>query len=207
MIRVGIVDDHPVVREGLRMLLRVVPDIDVTLECEDGPGAIEALNHVLCDVLLLDLKLKGNLDGLATFDAIQQQWPALRVIILTSYRDPDSLAYVEARGAHGYLDKTVEPDDLLTAIRQVARGRRIWDRNPTTAVLPSLAEPLTAREQEVLMLLAQGLSNKEIGVRLGIREKTVKVHLSHLFAKLAVYDRTQAVIVAYRRGLVRLTTF
>ncbi len=203
-IRVAIVDDHPVVREGLRVFLDALDDIEVTLEAENGPKALDALARRPADVLLLDLSLGAKLDGLALFDQIAHEYPAIKVIILTSSRDPQALTYLQWHGAAGYLDKTVGPDDLLTAIRQVSQGRKIWDPILDDTA-PPLKEPLTPREAEVLSLLAEGLANKEIAARLNIREKTVKVHISHILAKLAVYDRTQAVIAAHQRGLVRLS--
>lgn len=203
-IRVAIVDDHPVVREGLRVFLDALEDIQVTLEAATGPKALAALARSPVDVLLLDLTLGAKLDGLALFDHIAAEYPAVKVLVLTSSRDPQALRYLELHGAAGYLDKTVGPDDLLMAIRQVGQGRKIWDPIPGEPGAP-LANPLTPRESEVLTLLAEGLANKEIADRLNIREKTVKVHISHILAKLAVYDRTQAVIAAHQRGLVRLS--
>ncbi len=205
-IRVGLIDDHPVVREGLRVFLESSLDIEVTLDCARGDEALVQLSGRRCDVILLDLVLREGPDGVATFDAIMRQWPHLKIIVLTSYRDTDSLAYLRSHGARGYLDKTVEPDDLLMSIRQVAKGRSIWDPSLPGPVRQLPLEPLTPRETDVLRLLAEGLSNKEIAHRLGIREKTVKVHVSHLLGKLSVYDRTQAVIAAHQAGLVRLSS-
>lgn len=203
-ILVAIVDDHPVVREGLRAFLDTLDNIQVTFEAKDASQALEALSQRPVDVLLLDLTLGVKLDGLVLFDHITEQYPAIKVIVLTSSKDPEALKYVQLHGAAGYLDKTVGPDDLLGAIRQVSRGRKVWDPLPQGAASP-LEDPLTPREAEVLALLAEGLANKEIAARLNIREKTVKVHISHILAKLAVYDRTQAVIAAHQRGLVRLS--
>lgn len=197
VIRVGLVDDHPVVREGLRVFLESTAQVEILVDAANGDEAMVQLEQQPCDVVVLDLVLKKGMDGVATFTQIQRRWPHTAVLILTSYRDPDSLRYLRQQGAAGYLDKTVEPDDLLEAIRQVAKGRFVWDALP-----PEPAESLTAREQDVLMQLAEGLANKEIAQRLHISEKTVKVHISHILAKLNVYDRTQAVIRAHKAGLI-----
>ncbi len=196
VIRVGLVDDHPVVREGLRVFLESTAQVEIVVDAASGDEALGQLEQQPCDVVVLDLVLKTGMDGVATFESIQRRWPRTAVLILTSYRDAERLRYLRQHGAAGYLDKTVEPDDLLEAIRQVAKGRFIWD------ALPEPAESLTAREQEVLMQLAEGLANKEIAQRLHISEKTVKVHISHILAKLNVYDRTQAVIRAHKAGLI-----
>lgn len=200
-IRLGLVDDHPVVREGLRAFLESYPDIHIAVEAANGAEALAQLGQTDCDVVLLDLVLRDGMDGIATFFAIRAQHPGTAVLILTSYHDPGSLTQLRDAGAAGYLDKTVQPDDLLTAIRWVARGHTVWEHLPRQA---STSEPLTAREQDVLVHLAQGLANKEIAAALGISEKTVKVHVSHILSKLGVYDRTQALIAAHRLGLVRL---
>ena len=200
LIRVGLVDDHPVVREGLRVFLELSPDIVITVDAGGAGEAIRQLAANACDVLLLDLVLSGSEGGVTVFDTVQRRWPSMRILILTSYRDQASLAYLQSHGAMGYLDKSVEPDHLLQAIRLVARGHSVWKQTPAAAT--GTSETLTRRETEVLVRLTQGLSNKEVAAALKISEKTVKVHVSHLLAKLGVYDRTQAVIAAYQKGLV-----
>lgn len=202
MIRVGLVDDHPVVREGLRVFLESSHDIVITIDAGGANEALDQLASHACDVLLLDLVLGDSGGGLAVFDTVRSRWPGLRVLILTSYRDLASQAYLQSHGAMGYLDKSVEPDHLLDAIRLVFHGHSVW--KPETGTPSASSSALTRREQDVLTRLAQGLSNKEVAASLQISEKTVKVHVSHLLAKLEVYDRTQAVIIAYQRGLVAL---
>lgn len=203
-VRVGLIDDHPVVREGLRVFLESSPDIDIVFDAGMGDEAIRLLNDKTCDVVVLDLVLREGLGGIATFDLIRSKWPDTTVLILTSYRDPDSLRYLQNHGAKGYLDKTVEPDDLLEAIRMVAKGRTVWDVLPEQTSGHRTIEELTPREVDVLKKMAEGLSNKQIASDLSISEKTVKVHVSHILAKLNVYDRTQAVIAGHQLGLVHL---
>lgn len=205
IIRVALVDDHPVVREGLRAFLEVVDDIEVVFDVSNGMDALKELQARPTDVVLLDLVLPGQ-DGVDIFRVIRQRHPSVRVLALTSYAHAERMDLLLSLGIAGYLEKTVSPDDLLTAIRQAHKGRRVFDISASekTPTLSALSEPLTAREQEVLEALAQGLSNKEIADRLHISEKTVKVHISHLMAKLGVLDRTQAVIAAHRRGLISL---
>ncbi len=200
-IRLGLIDDHPVVREGLRTFFEAAQDIVIAFESATGEDALTELDHTACDVVLLDLVLLDGMDGVLTFEAIRSRFPGIKVIILTSYRDPHQLTYLRNQGAAGYLDKTVQPDDLLRAVQWIYQGHSVWD-SPTNAS-PHSIESLTGRERAVLEQMATGLSNKEIATRLVISEKTVKVHVSHILGKLAVYDRTQAVIVAHQLGLVR----
>ncbi len=208
-IQLGMVDDHPIVREGLRAFLGEFPDIDIAWDVESGREALERQDVSPCQVLLLDWVLPGALDGgWDVFRAIRGQYPAVRILILTSL--PPQISHIErlaAAGAWGYLHKSVSPGDLLTAIRQIAKGRKLWDSVLRIApdAPPSMPyEKLTARETAVLRKIAQGLSNKEIAQAMDISIKTVKVHVSHILAKLQVYDRTQAVIYAHQMGLVRL---
>lgn len=198
-IRVALVDDHRVVREGLRVFLESSAEVVIAVDAATGEEALAQLEEHACDVVLLDLVLRQGIDGVATFERVHARWPGTAVLILTSYRDRDSLQYLRNRGAAGYLDKTVEPEDLLAAIRMVAKGHHIWEDFSEKTV-----DPLTARELQVLGELAEGRSNKEIAQHLGISEKTVKAHVGHILSKLHVYDRTQAVIQAHRTGLIRL---
>lgn len=199
-IRIALVDDHPVVREGLRMFLESSPLVRIAVDSASGEDALSQMEEQPCDVVLLDLVLGEGMDGVTVFDHIRTRWPQTAVLILTSYRDNASLSYLRQHGARGYLDKTVQPDDLLQAIRLLASGHSVWQGVQTD----SAPDKLTVRENMVLAQLAQGFSNKEIAANLHISEKTVKVHISHILSKLGVYDRTQAVIHAYQMGLVRM---
>jgi two-component system, NarL family, response regulator LiaR len=231
-IRVAIVDDHPMVRVGLKSFLELSSEVTVVGEQDNGLDAVKMAANTDIDVLLMDLVMPGEMDGIAAIQAISEQNPTTRIIALTSFVEPDRILSAISAGAVGYLHKDVMPDALLGAIRQAAGGRIILEpqalealrnhhasagtaqlstRNPSpseaalnSSTHTSLQSPLTGREHEVLSALAQGLSNKEIAASLGITEKTVKVHISHILAKLDVYDRTQAVIAAARLGLIQI---
>lgn len=236
-IRVGLVDDHPVVREGLRSFLQLSPDIEVVAEAGSVQEALEMARSIPLDVILMDLVLQGNEDGITATRLITREQPAVRILALTSFQDIDRMMHVIEAGAISYLQKDVSPDDLLNAIRQTASGRTVLEPSALSelrkhaqsqakpgfttprselkqqgahiGISPggtegTLFEPLTIREQDVLERLARGLSNKEIGAELGIAEKTVKVHVSHILAKLNVYDRTQALLKAAKIGLIEL---
>lgn len=220
-IRLAIVDDHPMVREGLRAFLQLSEDIEVAGEAATGEDAIHLADAVRPDVMLMDLVMPGAMDGVAAIREITQRHSDIRIIALTSFQERDRTLGAIRAGAIGYLQKDVSPEDLVTAIRQAAVGRAVLDPVALDALRggeprreskpagggaadPYLRQPLTQREQEVLQALAQGMSNKEIAAALGIAEKTVKVHISHILGKLDVYDRTQAVLAATRLGLVRM---
>jgi NarL family two-component system response regulator LiaR len=208
-LRVGIVDDHPVVRDGLKLFLDTAEDIEVTFSAKSGDQALTLLQNHTTDVVLMDLVMPGPMDGLAAIAEIVSRFPAVRILVLTSFQDPQRIRSALKAGAVGYLEKTVNPDELLDAIRQIAWGKSVLEPRVLKVLAEGprqtvLADPLTPREQEVLQALGQGLSNKEIATQLDIAEKTVKVHMSHIFSKLDAYDRTQAVLIAHRLGLLSL---
>jgi len=207
VIRLLLVDDHAVVREGLRAFLRLQPDLEVCGEAADGDSAVRLAESLHPDVVLLDLVMPSG-DGLSALQAIRQRAPSARVLVLTSYADDAQLFAAMEAGATGYMLKDVEPDALAAAIREVAAGRpalhphvarRLMRRVGQTE--PGLAD-LTARERDVLRLIVEGLANKEIAGRLRIGEKTVKTHVSRVLGKLGVVDRTQAAVLAIRLRLV-----
>jgi two-component system, NarL family, response regulator LiaR len=211
VIAVLIVDDHAVVREGLRTFLELQDGLKVVGEAADGLEGIEQARRLQPDVILMDLVMP-KLDGVAAMRALREQAPDSRVIVLTSFLDDERLLPAIQAGAAGYLLKNVEPTELARAIRAAERGEAIID--PTAAARlveaiaensrPVIAEPerLTRREREVLELIAAGRSNKRIALELSISEKTVKTHVGHLLAKLGVADRTQAALLAVKDGLV-----
>jgi DNA-binding NarL/FixJ family response regulator len=208
VIRVLVVDDHPVVRSGLTGMLSVTEDIEVVGEAGDGSEALALVESARPDVVLMDLRMPRT-DGVTATGAIVSGYPSTRVLVLTTYdTDTDILHAVEA-GAAGYLLKDTPHADLLDGIRAAARGETVLAppvaarlmsrlRTPST---PPAAQP-SPRELEVLAAVARGLSNAEIGRELYIGEATVKTHLQRLFTKLDVDDRTRAVTVAYERGLL-----
>jgi len=199
-IRVLIVDDHPAVRRGLRNFLELSDDIDVVGEAVDGTEVAALVAATEPDVVLLDLMLPG-LDGLGVLAALRDLGAAARVLVITSSTDRRSALPAVRAGARGYLSKDVEPEALAAAVRSVHAGHLLLEPEVTGALL---AEPpqLTAREGEVLALVADGRSNREIARALTVSEKTVKTHVSSILLKLGLADRTQAALYAVRSGLV-----
>jgi len=205
-IRVLLVDDHAVVREGLRAFLRLQPDMLVVGEAGGGDEALEVANHVRADVILLDLVMPEG-DGVSTLRRLRTAAPSARVLVLTSFADDAQIFAATAAGAAGYLLKDVDPADLADAIRAVHAGTPALDPRVAVRLMRQerargLSEDLTSRERDVLRLMVEGLANKEIAQRLDIGEKTVKTHVSRVLSKLGVVDRTQAAVLAIRRGLV-----
>ena len=201
-IEVLIVDDHPVVRRGLRVLLEVQDGIEVTGEAGDGPAALALAAEHKPDVILLDLKLPG-LDGLAVLAELKQHDQKAKILVLTSVTDPVAAGRAMREGAAGVLYKDVDPDALVRAIRAVHDGHLLLAPGAAGTLLRSATwspglDALTAREREVLAELAQGRSNREIARALNVSEKTVKAHVSSVLAKLGVQDRTQAALFAVR---------
>lgn len=215
-IRVLIADDQQLVREGLRVLLGLTPDISVVGEAADGSEAVERAQTLRPDVVLMDVRMP-ELDGVAATRRLQETHPAVKVIILTTFDDDEYVFEGLRAGAAGYLLKDVPSDQLAEAIRAAARGEAFIHPSVTRKVVAELArlterehvrreqplvEPLSPREMEVLALLAEGLSNQEIASRLCIAHGTVKNHVSSILSKLDVRDRTQAVLQAQEMGLL-----
>jgi len=204
-ISVLIVDDHPVVRRGLRVLLEVQDGIEVAGEAGDGATALALAAEHVPDVILLDLKLPG-LDGLAVLGELRARDSAARVLVLTSATEPASASLAVRSGAAGVLYKDVDPDALVRAIRSVHDGHLLLAPEAAGSLVRSAGtwgrgagvDALTSREREVLAELAKGRSNREIARTLGVSEKTVKAHVSSVLAKLGVQDRTQAALLAVR---------
>jgi DNA-binding NarL/FixJ family response regulator len=214
-VKVLIADDQVLVRSGFRMILESRDDLEVVGEAGDGEQAIRLAAQTRPDVVLMDVRMPG-LDGVSATARLTAAPGAPRVIILTTYDLEEPLYAALRAGASGFLLKDVRPADLVDAIRVVAGGdallapsatRRLLDRFLVTDVTPGARagslDRLTAREREVLTLLARGASNAEIGERLTVTEATVKTHVSAILRKLEVRDRVQAVVLAYDLGLVR----
>ncbi|MDX6503894.1 MAG: hypothetical protein QOE29_1019 [Gaiellaceae bacterium] len=208
-IRVLLVDDHAVVREGLRAFLELQEGIEIAGEAADGEEAIVATLELEPDVVLMDLVMP-RLDGLAAMRALREQAPAARVIVLTSFLDDDKLMPALRAGAAGYLLKNAEPQELVRAVRAASAGEALLDPVVAARLVETLAaegvhdplERLTAREREVLVLIGRGFPNKLIARELGVAEKTVKTHVGNVLGKLGVSDRTQAAVLAVRAGVV-----
>ena len=208
-VRLMVVDDHEVLRQGLRFMLRNEAEFAIVAEAADGRAALESLQSMRPDVLLLDLKMPG-IDGLEILGRIREQWPELPVLIFTMYDDPEFVEEALRCGASGYLLKSVSREELLRAIRAVASGAGYLQAEITRPVRARFARTapmgeyprLSPRETEVLELLAEGLANKQIARRLGLTEATVKGYLSQLFEKLGAADRAHAVALALRSRLI-----
>jgi DNA-binding NarL/FixJ family response regulator len=212
LIKVLLVDDHAVVREGLRAFLELQDGIEVVGEAADGEQAVQRAEALQPDVILMDLVMP-KLDGVGAMRELRRRLVNSRVIVLTSFLDDDRLLPAIRAGAAGYLLKNAEPSELARAVRAAYEGETILDPTVASRLVraisegpatgPELADQLTGREREVLELIARGQSNKRIALELGIAEKTVKTHVGHLLDKLGVTDRTQAALLAVEQGLVR----
>jgi DNA-binding NarL/FixJ family response regulator len=213
MIRVLLADDQSLVRAGFRMILRAEPDIDVVGEASDGQQAVEQTEALHPDVVLMDIRMPG-LDGIQATRRITETMAGTRVLILTTF-DLDEYVYAALRtGASAFLLKDAKEHQLVTAIRVVAEGNSLFAPSVTRRLIDTFARPsqqaptaklpvLTAREQQVLTLIAHGRSNAEIAEHLVVSEHTVKTHVASLLQKLQLRNRVQAVVLAYETGLVR----
>ena len=205
-VRVLIVDDHPVVRDGLRGMLQAQADLEVVADVANGHEALAAVARHDPDVVLMDLRMP-ELDGVEATRRIRADHPGVNVLVLTTYdTDADILPAIEA-GATGYLLKDAPRKQLFSAVRAAARGETVLAPSVAAKLMHSVRRPdheqLTGRELDVLRLVADGLTNPAIARRLHISEATVKTHLVHAYAKLGVDDRTAAVMTALERGLLR----
>ena len=211
-IRILIADDHTVVREGLRTLIRTEPGMEVIGEAADGVEAVQKAHTLQPDVILLDMVMPRK-DGVKVIGEIKRENPAARILVLTSFSDDDKVFPAIKAGALGYLLKNASPQRLLSAIRDVYQGEptmspdiasKLMRELQRSSDLPPTREPLTEREVEVLCLVAQGLSNQEIADTLIVGEGTVRTHVSNILSKLHLANRTQAALYALREGLAPL---
>ena len=204
MIRVLVVDDHPVLRSGLEQLVSGADDMEVVGTAADGGAALEQVKKTAPDVVLMDLQMPG-VDGVTATRTILAETTGSQVLVLTSFSDGERIVAALDAGAVGYLLKDADPDDVLDGIRAVSRGESPIHPRAARELLgtrgggaPGASVQLTPREIEVLTLVLQGLANKQIARRLGITERTVKAHLTSTFTRIGVRDRTQAALWAQR---------
>ena len=209
-ITILVVDDHAVVREGLRTFLGLQDGFEIVGEAADGDEALERAGELDPDVILMDLVMPKR-DGVSAMQLLKERASRIRVIVLTSFLEDDRLLPALEAGAAGYLLKNSQPAELARAVRAAHAGEAIIDPTVAARLVHALSErppttaldDLTARERDVLVLIAQGRSNKRIALELGISEKTVKTHVGHLLAKLGVADRTQAAVLAVQHGVAQ----
>ena len=203
-IRILVVDDHPVLREGVTAILETQPDMVVVGEACDGSEAVSRFRELRPDVTLMDLQMPG-MDGVAAIKAIRAEYPRARILVLTTYEGDVQAVRALKAGATGYLLKSSLRTEMLNAIRDVHSGRRHIYRIVADEIASHVtSEQLSEREVAILQLIAVGMANKQIAGELELAEETVKAHLKSLFAKLDVADRTHAVTVAVKRGIIRL---
>jgi NarL family two-component system response regulator LiaR len=210
-IKVLVVDDHPVVRQGLRVFLKLQETIDLVGEAADGVEAMAKVQELFPDVVLMDLVMP-EVDGVAAIREIRKISPKTQVLVLTSFADDERVFSSIEAGALGYLMKDASPRDVIQAIQDVFEGKPVLHpeiakklmHEVSSAHEEPLIERLTPREREVLTLIVKGYSNQEMACELMISEKTVKTHVSNILSKLHLADRTQAAVYALREGLVKL---
>lgn len=203
-IRVMVVDDHFVVRMGLCGSINMEPDMEVVAEASTGDSALSLYREHQPDIVLMDLRLP-DADGITACKLICEEFPKAAVVILSTHDAEEDIYRAFQAGAQAYLLKTVQREELLRALRSVHAGERCIPAEIGARLAERMSHPeLTAREVEVLTLIAKGKSNKEIGAELSIAEVTVKLHVGHILAKLGASDRTQAATTALRRGILHL---
>ncbi len=211
-IRVFQAEDHGIVREGMRALLLTEPNMALVGEAADGVEAVDRVLALRPDVILMDLQLP-RLSGVQAIQAIKDSWPEARVLVISSFGDEEHVFAAVRAGAMGYLLKDASPVDILQAIRQIHAGHPLLQPDIALRViqelnrpsrLPPTEEPLTAREVDVLRLVARGLSNDDIAAELVVSERTVRTHISNILGKLHLANRTQAALYALRQGIASL---
>jgi len=202
-IRLMLVEDHILMRMGLVSATRIEPDMVVVAEVDDGRKAVENFRKHKPDVVLLDLRLPG-MDGIQVIKALRAEAPNVRIIMLSSYGGGDDVTRAIQAGASGYVLKNMPLQQVLEAVRVVHLGGQYIPRDISSRMSQRMHCDMSAREIEVLRLIAQGRSNKEIGAELGIVEGTVKAHVTNIFGKLGAADRTQAITIAMKRQILQL---
>lgn len=203
-IRILIVDDHELLRRGLMATLNAEPDMEVVGAAANGREAVEQFRQHQPDMTLMDLKMPV-MDGVEAIRAIREQWPAAKIVVLSTYEGDDDIFRALAAGAASYLLKDTLATELVRMIREVLAGGRPLPAAVAQRLADRMLVPdLTARELDVLRLIAKGMRNKEIAAELGIGEETARGHVKNILAKLGLHDRTEAVAVAVKRGIVHI---
>ena len=202
-IRILLVDDHMVIRMGLMTAASDAADMEVIADVENGHDAIEAFRKHRPDIVILDLRMAG-MSGIDTLRALREEFKNVRVLVFSNYATGEEIFHAMKAGASGFVLKEMPLDRLLEAIRVVHKGEQYVPAEIAMRVGERMLAQLSPREIEVVQLLGRGLSNKEIGAQLGVVEGTVKIHITSIFGKLGVSDRTQALIEAVRRGIVQI---
>ncbi|MEA2477274.1 MAG: hypothetical protein QOC87_1473 [Actinomycetota bacterium] len=205
-IKALIAEDHTLVSQGLEVMLSLHDDIEVMKTVDTGEAAVETAGNNAVDVVLMDVKLGGKMSGLEATKRIKESSPETKILVLTMFTDPGTVAEAVKAGADGYLSKGSSSEAVLQAIRDVAEGRSVLDPNVTEGIFGRIGKrdprALSDRELEVLQELSHGKSTREVAEHLHVSEETVKTYLKQIFRKLDVRDRTEAVAEAFRRGLV-----
>ncbi|QSQ26657.1 response regulator transcription factor [Pyxidicoccus parkwayensis] len=201
-IRILVADDHPLLREGLSALIAGQPDMALVAEAENGEQAVRAFREHRPDITLMDVRMP-MMGGIDAITAIRAEFPSARIVVLTTYTgDAQALRAIKA-GASGYLLKSMLRKELVDTIRSVHAGRRRISEDVASEMAQYMADDeLTSRERDVLALVAAGNANKEVAARMGVSEETVKTHMKHVLTKLSARDRTHAVVVALKRGII-----
>lgn len=203
-IRILTVDDHPLIRQGIASMLEVEPDLELVGEAADALGGLEQFRRLLPDIALVDLQMPG-MGGIELTRRLREEYPHARVVILTTYRGDANARDALAAGACGYMLKSSLRGELIEGLRRVAQGKRCLSAEISEDIAQHVGEEtLTSREVSILSSLAQGWENKRIASGLGISAETVKSHLARIFEKIGARNRTEAINIALRRGLVRL---
>lgn len=207
-IRIFVVDDHPVVREGLVLMLSTQPDFEVVGDAEDGEAMLARVAEARPDIVLLDLEMPGGMDGVTALQHLRARFPRVRALVFTAFDTDERIVNAVQAGAQGYLLKGAPRAELFNAIRVIHAGGTLLQPVVASKLLRRLNAPssgeLTERELEVLRLLGRGRTNKEIAAALTITERTVKFHISSIFNKIGASNRTEALTLAVQRGLIAL---
>lgn len=208
MITLFLIDDHRVVRRGLRTLLESYPDMQVIGEASNAESAFDQVATLQPNVIVLDILMPGGMDGIKAAQHLREHVPNSRIVMLTSYTDDARVVAAMRSGAHGFVRKDSEPEELVAAVRAVAAGRSYLDPDATQSMWREVSltrpEALTEREHEVLLLLANGYSNRVIATTLQLGTETIKTHVANILGKLQASQRTHAVVVALKHGLIAL---